>query len=362
MCSGAVTNVRCADRFAGWLSGWQTNLVWITTWFRDAHSGASQTLLGGIVPRILAVAHRSTSSCKSTADIIYADRDRDSWLHNLIQEIAEPSTDLSDARASGSIMQQAATATATTSTSHTLQPGGVQLRQHRRQSSINTVSWTDQGDSTSARPLSYNLDPSDVRDVIFGKHPKFLIIGKPTKIMYILPTHPGGWRAKSNANGHTASSAKPSTTIERRHFVESLRRPWLHRTAWQLCVVFYARRSGLRRAAHPGWSIDDIWPSVQLGSSWRVFLSRIAQPSFGYGSFVALASYVYVSFPYHIYLCINDHWYTLCYRYMCDVHINSAFHVQNISGSLMVCQMPNVWYKYKYKMAPCGGYFLYLFI
>lgn len=37
------------------------------------------------------------------------------------------------------------------------------MRQHRRQSSINTVSWTDQGDSTSVRPLSYNLDPSDVR-------------------------------------------------------------------------------------------------------------------------------------------------------------------------------------------------------
>lgn len=46
---------------------------------------------------------------------------------------------------------------------HTLQPGGVQMRQHRRQSSINTVSWTDQGgDSSSLRPLSYNLDPSDV--------------------------------------------------------------------------------------------------------------------------------------------------------------------------------------------------------
>lgn len=49
-----------------------------------------------------------------------------------------------------------------------LQPGRVQMRQHRRQSSINTVSWTDQGgDSSSLRPLSYNLDPSDVR-LCFG--------------------------------------------------------------------------------------------------------------------------------------------------------------------------------------------------
>lgn len=53
--------------------------------------------------------------------------------------------------------------TSLTTTQHTLQPG-VHLRQHRRQSSINTVSWTDQGDSGSGRvrPLSNNLDPSDV--------------------------------------------------------------------------------------------------------------------------------------------------------------------------------------------------------
>lgn len=53
---------------------------------------------------------------------------------------------------------------------HTLQPhGSVQMRQHRRQSSINTVSWTDQnGDSSSLRPLSYNLDPSDVRSLPFS--------------------------------------------------------------------------------------------------------------------------------------------------------------------------------------------------
>lgn len=49
-------------------------------------------------------------------------------------------------------------------TQNTLQPG-VHLRQHRRQSSINTVSWTDQGDNSSGRirPLSNNLDRSDVR-------------------------------------------------------------------------------------------------------------------------------------------------------------------------------------------------------
>lgn len=49
----------------------------------------------------------------------------------------------------------------------TLKPGGaVHMRQHRRQSSINTVSWTDQGPveiaSGRPRPLSNNLDPSDV--------------------------------------------------------------------------------------------------------------------------------------------------------------------------------------------------------
>ncbi len=47
--------------------------------------------------------------------------------------------------------------------SNTLQPGAA--RGHRRQSSVNTVSWTDQGDSSvgRSRPLSNNLDPSDVR-------------------------------------------------------------------------------------------------------------------------------------------------------------------------------------------------------
>lgn len=46
---------------------------------------------------------------------------------------------------------------------NTLQP--VVPRSHRRQSSVNTVSWTDQGDSSvgRSRPLSNNLDPSDVR-------------------------------------------------------------------------------------------------------------------------------------------------------------------------------------------------------
>lgn len=57
----------------------------------------------------------------------------------------------------------AAAVAAATIHSNTLQPGGVQMRQHRRQSSINTVSWTDQGgDNSSMRPLSYTLDPSDV--------------------------------------------------------------------------------------------------------------------------------------------------------------------------------------------------------
>ncbi|XP_037048041.1 uncharacterized protein LOC119082595 [Bradysia coprophila] len=49
--------------------------------------------------------------------------------------------------------------------SNTLQPGP---RGHRRQSSVNTVSWTDQGDSSigRSRPLSNNLDPSDEKDEI----------------------------------------------------------------------------------------------------------------------------------------------------------------------------------------------------
>lgn len=56
-----------------------------------------------------------------------------------------------------------ATATTTTTSSNTLQPGSF-VRQHRRQSSINTVSWTDQGETCSGRirHISTNLDPSHV--------------------------------------------------------------------------------------------------------------------------------------------------------------------------------------------------------
>lgn len=50
-----------------------------------------------------------------------------------------------------------------TSTTNTLQPGGF-VRQHRRQSSVNTVSWTDQGDAAAGRVrrLSTTLHPSNV--------------------------------------------------------------------------------------------------------------------------------------------------------------------------------------------------------
>lgn len=56
-----------------------------------------------------------------------------------------------------------ATGTTTTTSSNTLQPGSF-VRQHRRQSSINTVSFTDQGETSSARirQMSTNLDPSHV--------------------------------------------------------------------------------------------------------------------------------------------------------------------------------------------------------
>lgn len=55
-----------------------------------------------------------------------------------------------------------ATTTTTTTSTHTLQPGSF-VRQHRRQSSVNTVSWTDQGDATTGRRrLSTTLNPSNV--------------------------------------------------------------------------------------------------------------------------------------------------------------------------------------------------------
>lgn len=56
-----------------------------------------------------------------------------------------------------------ATGTTTTTSSNTLQPGTF-VRQHRRQSSINTVSFTDQGETSSGRirQISTNLDPSHV--------------------------------------------------------------------------------------------------------------------------------------------------------------------------------------------------------
>lgn len=53
----------------------------------------------------------------------------------------------------------------TTTTSNTLQPGNIATthRSHRRQSSANTVSWTDQGDSSSTRGrMSASLNPSNV--------------------------------------------------------------------------------------------------------------------------------------------------------------------------------------------------------
>lgn len=52
--------------------------------------------------------------------------------------------------------------TSSSTTSNTLQPGGF-VRQHRRQSSLNTVSWTDQGDAIGkVRRLSTTLNPSNV--------------------------------------------------------------------------------------------------------------------------------------------------------------------------------------------------------
>lgn len=53
--------------------------------------------------------------------------------------------------------------TTTSSTTNTLQPGAF-VRQHRRQSSVNTVSWTDQGDPATGkvRRLSTTLNPSNV--------------------------------------------------------------------------------------------------------------------------------------------------------------------------------------------------------
>ncbi|XP_031619369.1 piezo-type mechanosensitive ion channel component isoform X2 [Contarinia nasturtii] len=55
--------------------------------------------------------------------------------------------------------------TTTSSTQNTLQPGTF-VRQHRRQSSVNTVSWTDQGDATigKLRRLSTTLNPSNETD------------------------------------------------------------------------------------------------------------------------------------------------------------------------------------------------------
>lgn len=59
-------------------------------------------------------------------------------------------------------------AMSTTSGSNTLQPGSF-TRQHRRQSSVNTVSWTDQGDANSGRVrrLSTQLHPSNVSRCLF---------------------------------------------------------------------------------------------------------------------------------------------------------------------------------------------------
>ena len=78
-----------------------------------------------------------------------------SYLFRLYkQDPQEPSTTLA-------LVQAPPTSIAT---QNTLQPG-VHGRQHRRQSSINTVSWTDQGDNSSGRAnkIQNNLDPSDVR-------------------------------------------------------------------------------------------------------------------------------------------------------------------------------------------------------
>lgn len=75
-----------------------------------------------------------------------------SFQSNIIMAAAIPTT-------------TSATATTTTTSSNTLQPGGF-VRQHRRQSSINTVSFTDQGETSSARirQHSTNLDPSHEAD------------------------------------------------------------------------------------------------------------------------------------------------------------------------------------------------------
>lgn len=55
-------------------------------------------------------------------------------------------------------------ATSTSGTNNTLQPVSF-VRQHRRQSSVNTVSWTDQGEAATVgrvRRLSTQLIPSNV--------------------------------------------------------------------------------------------------------------------------------------------------------------------------------------------------------
>lgn len=58
-----------------------------------------------------------------------------------------------------------ATTNVTTASNNTLQPGSF-VRQHRRQSSVNTVSWTDQGEVSSGRirQVSTILDPSHETD------------------------------------------------------------------------------------------------------------------------------------------------------------------------------------------------------
>lgn len=75
--------------------------------------------------------------------------------------IVPPGVPINVAGASGgAVTSTAATSTANT---NTLQPGGF-VRQHRRQSSVNTVSWTDQGDPVTGkvRRLSTTLNPSNV--------------------------------------------------------------------------------------------------------------------------------------------------------------------------------------------------------
>lgn len=140
--------------------------------------------------------------------------------------------------------------TTTSSGTNTLQPGSF-VRQHRRQSSVNTVSWTDQGDATTGRVrrLSTTLNPSNVSCFLLLNFCDLQFLDNVCAYFKLLTLAGKGnwWRG-------SYFEAKASQTI----IVGSFHSKWWYAgftSTGQLCFLMGTTRCWL----WPRWNVDTHW-------------------------------------------------------------------------------------------------------